>query len=174
MSKKHKKKKSYDLEPYPITPSGKRKKKKKKKKGGKEKKKQDLMDLKVLDMKMDKIHEAMMDDLIEMKKYYKKKQRKINQKAEKLARNGIFGMVNPMSELEEARINIANAMERTNLLDVAFQVLKGVYPMIITIARLIASLILLIFQLPDILRCRIKDGTWLKLNKVYQIAMSIK
>lgn len=171
MSKKHKKKKSYDLEPYPIGHQD--KKKKKKKKGGKEKQ-QDLMNLTVLDMKMDKIHEAMLDDLLKMKKYYKKKQRKINQKAEKLARDGIFGLVNPMSELEEARINIANAMDRTNILDIAMQVLKGFYPIIITIARLIASLILLIFQLPDVLRCKIKDGTWVKLDKVYRIAMSIK
>lgn len=144
-----------------------KKKHKKKKKGGKK----NLSTLKVLDAKMDRIHENLIEEIEAISREIKKKDKKIKKKAKKKARNGVLSVFNPMDEMTKVRMNAMKTIDRVNLLDVAESILKGFLPIVVVIARLIAALILLIFQCP--LRAKLSASTVGKMDRVYKLAMAI-
>lgn len=72
----------------------------------------------------------------------------------------------------KAREEVLRDMEGTNLLDRVRGVLNDLVPIVVVVARLVASLILSILSL-DFVKVNIKPTTLNKLNGVYQKAMSI-
>ena len=135
------------------------------------KKKQNKPMLQVLDARMDGIHEVLLEELEEMHKKIKKKDKKIKKKAKKNARNGVLSVFSPVDEMTKVRMDVIRDMERVNLLDVAESILKGLLPIIVVIARLVAAIILLIFQCP--LRAKLSPKTVGKMDRVYRLAMSV-
>ena len=144
-------------------------KKHQKKKGGKK----SLDTLQVLDAKMDHIHDNLIMELEEMEKHIRKRDKKIKKKARKLsADNGLLSVFNPTTEMQKVRFEVANQMERVNIFAVLEDILKGCMPIIVVISRLVASLILLIFQCPFI-RNKIPMKTLANMDRVYRLARGI-
>ena len=145
--------------------------KKKKKHKKKKQQKKDLSTLQVLDAKMDRIHETLIEEIEAISRSIKYQDQKIKKKAKKRARNGILSVFSPMDEMTKVRMEAMHTIDRINLWDVAETILKGFLPIVVVIARLVAALILLIFQCP--LRTRLSPGTVGKMDRVYQLAMAI-
>lgn len=72
---------------------------------------------------------------------------------------------------KQAREEVIGTMEGNNFLDRITKVLTDLSPIVILIARLVASLILAILSL-DIVKVNIKPETLLKMKGVYEKAMS--
>lgn len=145
--------------------------KKKKKHKKKKQQKKDLSTLQVLDAKMDRIHETLIEEIEAISRSIKYQDQKIKKKAKKRARNGILSVFSPMDEMTKVRMEAMHTIDRINLWDVAETILKGFLPIVVVIARLVAALILLIFQCP--LRTRLSPSTVGKMDRVYQLAMAI-
>lgn len=151
-----------------MSKKDKKQKKHQKKKGGKS-----LDYLKVLDTRMDNIHDNLIMELEAMEKYIKKRDKKIKKKARKLsADNGLLSVFSPTTEMQKVRFEVAQQMERVNIFSVLESVLKGCMPIIVLISRLVASLVLLIFQC-SFIRQKLPMKTLANLERVYQIARGI-
>ena len=112
------------------------------------------------------------DEIMKMEKKIKKKDKKIKKKAKKMQYNGILSKYSPTAEMQQVRLDAVNHMKKIDLLGIVENILKGVLPIVTTIARLIASLITLIFQCKYI-REKIPMKYLAKMEHVYQIAMAI-
>ena len=73
---------------------------------------------------------------------------------------------------KKVRREMVEKIEGNNFLDRAMAFLKDISPIFVTIARLIASLILCILSI-DIVKVNIKPETLDKMTKVYEKAMSV-
>ncbi len=142
------------------------------KKKNKKKKKKELTYSMVMDVDIKKRHDMAIDEIMKMEKKIKKKDKKIKKKAKKMQYNGILSKYSPTAEMQQVRLDAVNHMKKIDLLGVVENILKGVLPIVTTIARLIASLITLIFQCKYI-REKIPMKYLAKMEHVYQIAMAI-
>lgn len=142
------------------------------KKKNKKKKKKELTYSMVMDVDIKKRHDMAIDEIMKMEKKIKKKDKKIKKKAKKMQYNGILSKYSPTAEMQQVRLDAVNHMKKIDLLGIVENILKGVLPIITTIARLIASLITLIFQCKYI-REKIPMKYLAKMEHVYQIAMAI-
>lgn len=116
-------------------------------------------------------HDAAMDEIMKLQKKIKKKDKKAKRKAKK-AYNGILSKYSPTAEMEKVRIDAYKHMKKIDLLGTVEEILKNVGPIVTTIARLIASLITLIFQCKTI-RELLPMKFLAKMERVYQFAMAI-
>jgi hypothetical protein len=142
------------------------------KKKNKKKKKKELTYSMVMDVDIKKRHDMAIDEIMKMEKKIKKKDKKIKKKAKKMQYNGILSKYSPTAEMQQIRLDAVNHMKKIDLLGIVENILKGVLPIVTTIARLIASLITLIFQCKYI-REKIPMKYLAKMEHVYQIAMAI-
>ena len=142
------------------------------KKKNKIKKKKELTYSMVMDVDIKKRHDMAIDEIMKMEKKIKKKDKKIKKKAKKMQYNGILSKYSPTAEMQQVRLDAVNHMKKIDLLGIVENILKGVLPIVTTIARLIASLITLIFQCKYI-REKIPMKYLAKMEHVYQIAMAI-
>lgn len=142
------------------------------KKKNKKKKKKELTYSMVMDVDIKKRHDMAIDEIMKMEKKIKKKDKKIKKKAKKMQYNGILSKYSPTAEMQQVRLDAVNHMKKIDLLEIVENILKGVLPIVTTIARLIASLITLIFQCKYI-REKIPMKYLAKMEHVYQIAMAI-
>ena len=138
----------------------------------KNKKKKELTYSMVMDVDIKKRHDMAIDEIMKMEKKIKKKDKKIKKKAKKMQYNGILSKYSPTAEMQQVRLDAVNHMKKIDLLGIVENILKGVLPIVTTIARLIASLITLIFQCKYI-REKIPMKYLAKMEHVYQIAMAI-
>ena len=136
------------------------------------KKKKELTYSMVMDIDIKKRHDMAIDEIMKMEKKIKKKDKKIKKKAKKMQYNGILSKYSPTAEMQQVRLDAVNHMKKIDLLGIVENILKGVLPIVTTIARLIASLITLIFQCKYI-REKIPMKYLAKMEHVYQIAMAI-
>lgn len=116
-------------------------------------------------------HDAAMDEIMKLQKKIKKKDKKAKRKAKK-AYNGILSKYSPTAEMERVRIDAYKHMKKIDLLGTVEEILKNAGPIVTTIARLIASLITLIFQCKTI-RELLPMKFLAKMERVYQFAMAI-
>ena len=116
-------------------------------------------------------HDAAMDEIMKLQKKIKKKDKKAKRKAKK-AYNGILAKYSPTAEMERVRIDAYKHMKKIDLLGTVEDILKNAGPIVTTIARLIASLITLIFQCKTI-RELLPMKFLAKMERVYQFAMAI-
>ena len=126
----------------------------------------------VMDVDIKKRHDMAIDEIMKMEKKIKKKDKKIKKKAKKMQYNGFLSKYSPTAEMQQVRLDAVNHMKKIDLLGIVENILKGVLPIVTTIARLIASLITLIFQCKYI-REKIPMKYLAKMEHVYQIAMAI-
>lgn len=145
-------------------------KKKHKHKNKKYEKKGDTKYLTMDDVISEK-HDAAMDEIMKLQKKIKKKDKKAKRKAKK-AYNGILSKYSPTAEMERVRIDAYKHMKKIDLLGTVEEILKNAGPIVTTIARLIASLITLIFQCKTI-RELLPMKFLAKMERVYQFAMAI-
>lgn len=143
---------------------------KKKHKNKKHEKKGEIKYLTMDDVISEK-HDAAMDEIMKLQKKIKKKDKKAKRKAKK-AYNGILSKYSPTAEMERVRIDAYKHMKKIDLLGTVEEILKNAGPIITTIARLIASLITLIFQCKTI-RELLPMKFLAKMERVYQFAMAI-
>jgi len=142
------------------------------KKKNKKKKKKDLTFSMVMDSDIEKRHDAAIEEIMKMEKKIKKKDKKIKKKAKKMQYNGVLSKYSPTAEMQQIRLDAVKHMKKIDLLGTVETIMKGVLPIVTTIARLIASLITLIFQCKYI-REKIPMKYLAKMEHVYQIAMAI-
>ena len=116
-------------------------------------------------------HDAAMDEIMRLQKKIKKKDKKAKRKAKK-AYNGILSKYSPTAEMERVRIDAYKHMKKIDLLGTVEDIFKSAGPIITTIARLIASLITLIFQCKTI-RELLPMKFLAKMERIYQFAMAI-
>lgn len=143
---------------------------KKKHKNKKHEKKGDVKYLTMDDVISEK-HDAAIDEIMRLQKKIKKKDKKAKRKAKK-AYNGILSKYSPTAEMERVRIDAYKHMKKIDLLGTVEDIFKSAGPIITTIARLIASLITLIFQCKTI-RELIPMKFLAKMERIYQFAMAI-
>lgn len=143
---------------------------KKKHKNKKHEKKGDVKYLTMDDVISEK-HDAAMDEIMRLQKKIKKKDKKAKRKAKK-AYNGILSKYSPTAEMERVRIDAYKHMKKIDLLGTVEDIFKSAGPIITTIARLIASLITLIFQCKTI-RELLPMKFLAKMERIYQFAMAI-
>lgn len=115
-------------------------------------------------------HDEAIDEIMKLEKKIKKKDKKAKKKAKKY--NGILSKYSPTAEMQKVRLDAYKHMKKIDLLGTVESLLKSAAPIITTIARLIASLITLIFQCKTI-REIIPMKFLAKMEHVYQIAMAI-
>lgn len=116
-------------------------------------------------------HDAAMEEIMKLQKKIKKKDKKAKRKAKK-AYNGILSKYSPTAEMERVRIDAYKHMKKIDLLGTVEEIFKNAGPIITTIARLIASLITLIFQCKTI-REILPMKFLAKMERIYQFAMAI-
>ena len=116
-------------------------------------------------------YDAAMDEIMKLEKKIKKKDKKAKRKAKK-SYNGILSKYSPTAEMERVRIDAYKHMKKIDLLGTVEEILKNAGPIVTTIARLIASLITLIFQCKTI-RELLPMKFLAKMERVYQFAMAI-
>ena len=116
-------------------------------------------------------HDAAMEEIMKLQKKIKKKDKKAKRKAKK-AYNGILSKYSPTAEMERVRIDAYKHMKKIDLLGTVEEIFKSAGPIITTIARLIASLITLIFQCKTI-RELLPMKFLAKMERIYQFAMAI-
>lgn len=143
---------------------------KKKHKNKKHEKKGDVKYLTMDDVISEK-HDAAIDEIMRLQKKIKKKDKKAKRKAKK-AYNGILSKYSPTAEMERVRIDAYKHMKKIDLLGTVEDIFKSAGPIITTIARLIASLITLIFQCKTI-RELLPMKFLAKMERIYQFAMAI-
>jgi hypothetical protein len=143
----------------------------KKKKKKKNKKKSEFSMLKEIDFNLDETYESLKDEIERMQLKLYLEDQKALKKAKKKARKNPNGF---SADLEKRRVRqeILNEMAGSNILDRVMKVLHEVSPIIVIIARLIASLILAILSI-DAVKVHIKPEYLKKMYTVYDKAMLI-
>ena len=140
----------------------------------KKKKKKNTSVLHEVDNTLSKTYNDLMDDIHRMQAQLaiadtkaKKKLHKYNKK-----HPGNANLYNNDSFRAHVRNEIIKDMNKTNFLDRAYRALQDLAPIVIIMARLIASLILSILSM-DIVKVHIKPATLEKMTRVYNTAMAV-
>lgn len=139
----------------------------------KKKKKQNkkISILKEYDSMMNDTYDDLLEEIQDMQMIIASEDRKIAKRAKKAAKKG-KGYYNVNLEKRKVRQHVIGKMEETNWLDRIIQILKDIAPIIVVIARLVASLILSILSVDEV-KVNISKETLSKLNNIYSKAMVI-
>lgn len=142
-----------------------------KKKGKKARKKQTVSLLREVDKQLDHSYDNLMEEIEDMQYKIMMADQKARKKARK--KKGKKGYQYDYSKIRsEARKEVLDQMEGTNFLDRATKFMEDITPIVVSISRLIAALIVCILQI-DAVKAMISPETLQKLQKVYNKAMSI-
>jgi len=139
---------------------------------GKKKKKDNAngVFLKDIDKSINKSYDGIIEEISMYQSMLKTYDRKALKKARKRSsiRKGItYDMLR-----REGRINILRDIEDSNILARIQNIFNDLVPVVILIARLVASLILSILSIPAV-KVHISEGTLALLTSIYQKAMEI-
>lgn len=129
--------------------------------------------LKEVDKSLDHTYDALQEEIENMQNRLimaDKKARKKAKKATKKNKNITSAEVNRIKK--QARDEILSEMQQTSLLERITKAFEDIAPIIVVIARLVASLICAILSL-DVVKTTIKPEMMASLDKVYKKAMSI-
>ena len=139
----------------------------------KKKKKQNkkISILKEYDSMMNDTYDDLLEEIQDMQMIIASEDRKIAKRAKKAAKKG-KGYYNVNREKRKVRQHVIGKMEETNGLDRIIQILKDIAPIIVVIARLVASLILSVLSVDEV-KVNISKETLSKLNNIYSKAMVI-
>ena len=139
----------------------------------KKKKKQNkkISILKEYDSMMNDTYDDLLEEIQDMQMIIASEDRKIAKRAKKAAKKG-KGYYNVNLEKRKVRQHVIGKMEETNWLDRIIQILKDIAPIIVVIARLVASLILSVLSVDEV-TVNISKETLSKLNNIYSKAMVI-
>ena len=139
----------------------------------KKKKKQNkkISILKEYDSMMNDTYDDLLEEIQDMQMIIASEDRKIAKRAKKAAKKG-KGYYNVNLEKRKVRQHVIGKMEETNGLDRIIQILKDIAPIIVVIARLVASLILSVLSVDEV-KVNISKETLSKLNNIYSKAMVI-
>ena len=139
----------------------------------KKKKKQNkrISILKEYDSMMNDTYDDLLEEIQDMQMIIASEDRKIAKRAKKAAKKG-KGYYNVNLEKRKVRQHVIGKMEETNWLDRIIQILKDIAPIIVVIARLVASLILSVLSVDEV-KVNISKETLSKLNNIYSKAMVI-
>jgi hypothetical protein len=142
-----------------------------KKKKKKNKKKSEFSMLKEIDFNLDATYEDLKSEIERMQMRLYLEDQKALKKAKKKAKKNPNGF---SAEMEKRRVRqeVLNEMAGSNILDRVMKVFHEVTPIVIIIARLIASLILAILSI-DAVKVHIKPAYLSKMYAVYDKAMLI-
>ena len=142
----------------------------------KKKKKKNISILKEVDNQLNKTYDSLIEEIGDMQRAIAIADEKARRKLRKKARKeglpvDVYYQIS--DERRKVREEIVGNMETTNFLERIYKVLADIAPIIIIIARLIASLICSILSL-DSVKMNISKESLMKLNKVYQLATAVK
>ena len=139
----------------------------------KKKKKQNkkISILKEYDSMMNDTYDDLLEEIQDMQMIIASEDRKIAKRAKKAAKKG-KGYYNVNLEKRKVRQHVIGKMEETNWLDRIIQILKDIAPIIVVIARLVASLIFSALSVDEV-KVNISKETLSKLNNIYSKAMVI-
>lgn len=138
----------------------------------KKKKKKSISILNEMDNTLNTTYSNIIDEIQDMQLQLNLAEQKARKKVKKKIKKDP-NYFDTSVERMEARQQVIERIEGTNLLDRIISVLKDIVPVVIVISRLIASLILSILSFEPI-KTRIKPETLKKMNNVYNTAMSVK
>ena len=127
--------------------------------------------LKEYDSMMNDTYDDLLEEIQDMQMIIASEDRKIAKRAKKAAKKG-KGYYNVNLEKRKVRQHVIGKMEETNWLDRIIQILKDIAPIIVVIARLVASLILSVLSVDEV-KVNISKETLSKLNNIYSKAMVI-
>ena len=116
-------------------------------------------------------YDDLLEEIQDMQMIIASEDRKIAKRAKKAAKKG-KGYYNVNLEKRKVRQHVIGKMEETNWLDRIIQILKDIAPIIVVIARLVASLILSVLSVDEV-KVNISKETLSKLNNIYSKAMVI-
>ena len=143
------------------------------KKKGKKKKTQTISLLREVDKQLDHTYDSLMEEIQDMQCKLMIADQKAKKKARKKKNKSGKGYEYDYNKLRrEARREVVGQMEGNNFLDRAIKFMEDITPVVISISRLIAALIVCILQIDGIKAC-ISPETLKKLQNVYNKAMSI-
>ena len=125
-----------------------------------------------VDKTLNMTYDAIMSEIEELQLELYLAEEKARKKARKKIKKDPYYFDNSLERIE-ARKEVIQRIEGTNLLDRIENVFKDICPIVIIIARLIASLILAILSFEPI-KTHIKPETLSKLQKIYQSSLNIK
>lgn len=139
-------------------------------KSKKKNKKKSISILAEVDKNLDHSYDNLMEEIQDMQIRLNIADQKARKQAKKKKNAKYFYDTNV--NRSTTRKTILQEMENSNFLERMEHMLKDIAPIIVIIARLVASLILAILSL-DIVKVNIKPNTLSKMNQVYQKAMSL-
>lgn len=138
----------------------------------KHKQKKSISLLNEMDRSISKTYDSLIDEIEDLQIQLNIADQKAMKKAKKKMKKDP-NYFKTSKERFEARKKVLAEMEQSSFLDKAENLLKDLAPIIVVIARLIATLIVSILSL-DCVKTHINENTLSKMNRVYKIAMSIK
>lgn len=142
-----------------------------KKKKNKKKQTKSISLLREVDKQLDHTYDNLMEEIEDMQYKIMLADQKARKKARK--KKNKKGYDYDYSKIrKEARKEVVAQMEGTNFLDRMVKLMEDITPIIISISRLVAALIVCILQI-DAVKAVISPETLKKLQNVYQKAMSI-
>lgn len=138
----------------------------------KKKRKKSISILHEVDKTLNGTYDDLMEEIQEMQMQLNAAEMKARKKAKKKGKkNPAYYDYNQLRK--EARENVVRQMEGDNFLERIFKTLEDIAPVIVVIARLVASLILAILSFTAV-KVNIKPETLQKMNVVYKKAMAIQ
>lgn len=143
------------------------------KKKGKKKHQKKVSLLKEIDGQLDASYEDLMKEIEEMQYQIYLADEKARKQAKKKKKKDKGYEFNYTELQKQARREVVSKMEGNNFLDRVMKFIEDITPIVISISRLVASLIVCILSI-DTVKASIKPDTLKKMNTVYTKAMSIK
>lgn len=143
------------------------------KKKGKKKHQKKVSLLKEIDGQLDASYEDLMKEIEEMQYQIYLADEKARKQAKKKKKKDKGYEFNYTELQKQARREVVSKMEGNNFLDRVMKFIEDITPIVISISRLVAALIVCILSI-DTVKASIKPDTLKKMNTVYTKAMSIK
>jgi phage-related tail protein len=143
------------------------------KKKGKKKHQKKVSLLKEIDGQLDASYEDLMKEIEEMQYQIYLADEKARKQAKKKKKKDKGYEFNYTELQKQARREVVSKMEGNNFLDRVMKFIEDITPIVISISRLVAALIVCILSI-DTVKASIKPDTLKKMNNVYTKAMSIK
>ena len=138
----------------------------------KKKQKKSLSILEEVDKSLNGTYKSLMEEIEEMQLMMNVADQKARKQSKKMAKKKGGKYYDYETLRKKARMEVIEQMEGSNFLERAYKILNDISPVIVIIARLIASLILAILSI-DVIKFNIKPETLKSLNRVYLKTMEI-
>ena len=139
----------------------------------KKKQQRSISILQEVDKSLNGTYEDLKKEIEDMQLRLNYADQKARKKAKKMAKKKGGKFYDYESLRKEARMEVVGTMEGNNFLERAMKFLSDLSPIVVVIARLIASLILAILSL-DIVKVNIKPKTLESMDAVYKKAMAFQ